>query len=421
MENCILNINPQAVEICRLLQINGYQAYIVGGCVRDLLMNNIPKDWDIATSATPEQVIALFLKTYPTGLQHGTVTVAMGEGIKNHFEVTTFRTEGQYLDGRRPENVTFVSSIEEDLSRRDLTINAIAYDPIRNILKDPFNGQLDIAKGIIQTVGDSNLRFQEDGLRIMRAVRFAARFNYQITQNTLNGMKNNLDNLQKVSKERIKDELCKILMTEHPKHGLFLLLECEILPIVAPYLMSNPIHYQYIINHDYCKGELETRIAFLYFACLNEKEIQKELINLKFSNKEIKTILFLLKLVGDFSVLLEHGDSLAYKSFIAVLKNHSPDPWERTLEEFIELMEASGLRPRELLDKYKDTVVFSRKELKINGNDLINLGFSIGPKIKEILDECYLEILAHPEHNNEIFLFQLVSGNWKIINNEIIN
>src|SRR5678815_3809921 len=133
MENTNLSpqrVNRQALEICRILSNNGYQAYIVGGCVRDLLMGATPKDWDITTDASPEEVIALFPKTIPTGLQHGTVTVVMGLGIENHFEVTTFRIEGAYTDGRRPEEVFFVLHVDQDLARRDLTINAIAYDPI---------------------------------------------------------------------------------------------------------------------------------------------------------------------------------------------------------------------------------------------------------------------------------------------------
>ena len=139
-------IHPLAIEVCRILDNNNYQAFIVGGCVRDLLLGVEPKDWDICTDASPQKVVELFPKTIPTGLQHGTVTVCMGEGIENHFEITTFRIEGEYADGRRPEEVFFVMSVEQDLARRDLTINAIAYDPLHHQMVDPYDGHNDFGR-----------------------------------------------------------------------------------------------------------------------------------------------------------------------------------------------------------------------------------------------------------------------------------
>ena len=157
------NIHPLAIEVCRTLHSHNYQAFIVGGCVRDLFLGATPKDWDITTNANPEQVMKIFPKTIPTGLQHGTITVVMGEGVENHFEVTTFRVEGEYKDGRRPEEVFFVQNVTEDLSRRDLTINAIAYDPITSTLVDPFDGLGAIQHRMLEAVGDPAMRFQEDG------------------------------------------------------------------------------------------------------------------------------------------------------------------------------------------------------------------------------------------------------------------
>lgn len=258
------NMHTGAVEICKILQENGYRAFIVGGCVRDLILNLTPKDWDICTNAKPETVMSLFPNNYPTGLQHGTITVAMGKGIENHFEITTFRVEGKYLDGRRPEEVIFVNNIEEDLARRDLTINAMAYDPITNNLIDPFNGQRDLKNGIIKAVGNAEDRFREDGLRIMRAARFAARFGYKIDSNTLDGMAASVDTLGLVSKERISDELSKILMTENPRLGLQLLLECRALEIACPILTSNSYYMHFLNSIPSYSGELETRLAFIY-------------------------------------------------------------------------------------------------------------------------------------------------------------
>jgi len=198
-------IHPLAIEVCRVLNQHQYQAFIVGGCVRDLILGQKPKDWDITTDASPKRVVELFSKTIPTGLQHGTVTVCMGEGAENHFEVTTFRIEGEYSDGRRPDEVFFVMNVEQDLARRDLTINAIAYDPLSHRMVDPYGGVEDLKQGLIRAVGKPTVRFQEDGLRIMRVARFAARFGYRVDNHTFEGMKESLETLKKVSKERIND------------------------------------------------------------------------------------------------------------------------------------------------------------------------------------------------------------------------
>lgn len=283
-------IHPLAIDVCWILNENKYQAFIVGGCVRDLLLGQKPKDWDICTSASPEEVLKIFPKTIPTGLQHGTVTVCMGEGAENHFEVTTFRVESNYSDGRRPDEVSFVLNVEEDLARRDLTINAIAYDPIAHKFSDPFNGAMHLKEGLIKAVGDPLIRFQEDGLRIMRVARFAARFAYTVDDKTFEGMRQSLETLKKVSKERISDELSKTLMAAHASYGLKLLRDSGALDIACP-LLSNRrlplLQYQ-----DRCQGSLETRLAFLYNK-INPKEVNDELINLKFSNKEIKRVVFL--------------------------------------------------------------------------------------------------------------------------------
>lgn len=402
-----LQINSSALQICQILQQAGFQAFIVGGCVRDLLLGAVPKDWDITTSAKPQQVIDLFSKTIPTGLQHGTVTVVLNEGIENHFEVTTFRTEGAYLDGRRPEEVFFVNNIEQDLSRRDLTINAIAYDPIKDQLVDPFGGQLDLLNGIIKAVGNPKDRFNEDGLRIMRTARFAARFNYKIEEETENAMSECLDTLHKVSKERIKDELCKTLESKHPNIGLKFLYGCQALDFICPYLIQH-ISYRQLLLQDLILGELETRIAFLYKECKHPFDVVKELNNLKFSNKEIIKVRNLLDLSSKFSYLRLNWSLSAYKEFTAYLLDmveHNP---QSTLIQFITLMEAQGIPISRYLLPFENVKVFSRKEMNINGHDLISLGIAPGPKMKLILDKCYKEILDHPEHNTKEFLLKFV-------------
>lgn len=399
-------IHPLAIEVCRTLNEHGYQAFIVGGCVRDLILGQRPKDWDICTNAAPQNILEIFPKTIPTGLQHGTVTVCMKEGIENHFEVTTFRIEGEYSDGRRPNEVSFVANVEQDLARRDLTINAIAYDPINYKLVDPFSGVNDLQTGLIKAVGNPTIRFQEDGLRIMRVARFAARFGYNIDSNTLNGMKESLETLKKVSKERISDELSKILMSNNPSYGLEILLKSGALDIACPLLSGRQLTL--LSRQNECVGELETRLAFLYNK-LTVSQVKEELLNLKFSNKEIKKVAFLLELAEKFHIFKENESISSYKDFMALLKNHSPDPWQQTLEQFIQLMSPVEIELLSLLDKYRHEVVPARKEMQLNGDDLLSAGFTPGPRIKQILDHCYSQILHNPHNNEKQKLLEIAS------------
>jgi tRNA nucleotidyltransferase (CCA-adding enzyme) len=401
-------INTQAHAICETLNLAGYQAYLVGGCVRDLLLGTKPKDWDITTNASPEKVMEIFQKTIPTGLQHGTVTVVLGEGVENHFEVTTFRVEGEYTDGRRPEEVVFVKNVEQDLARRDLTINAIAYDSILDHIIDPFGGLDDLNNKLIRAVGNPEARFQEDGLRIMRAARFAARFKYKLQDETFEGMKASLETLKKVSKERIKDELCKTLMTKNPSYGISLLKGCGALKIACPFLCSASPYFHFVSKLGKCNGDLETKIAFMYGNCVSQS-VTNELMSLKFSNKEIKRVSFLLDLLDKFLILEDERSSWAYKTFMAFIKNHSPDPWMYTFEQFIHLSEGMGLDSKRMFEKYEEVVVLSRKEMVLNGDDLLAAGMPPGPVIKKALDECYLEILKNPEHNTKEHLLKLIN------------
>lgn len=396
-------IHPLAIEVCRVLHNNGYQAFIVGGCVRDLLLGSQPKDWDICSDASPQKVLEMFPKTIPTGLQHGTVTVCMGEGVANHFEVTTFRIEGEYKDGRRPEEVFFVMNVEQDLARRDLTINAIAYDPLQGQMVDPYNGYSDLQNKLIRAVGQPTVRFQEDGLRIMRVARFAARFGYSVDAATFQGMKDSLETLKKVSKERIQDELCKTLMATNASYGLQLLHKSGALDIACPLLARRMLPM--LPHQDRCQGELETRLAFLYNR-ITISQVKEELLNLKFSGREIKKTLFLLELIERFSIFQNKNDALSYKSFMAVVKNHAPDPWEQCYQQFIGLGEALEL-PVELLSAFQGETVFSKREMQLNGDDLIDAGMAPGPRIKKALEGCYLEILRHPEYNTKYRLLEI--------------
>ena len=194
------------------LEDNGYEAYAVGGCVRDSVLNRIPEDWDITTSAKPEEVKKLFQATIDTGLQHGTVTVIVD---KEGYEVTTFRLDGDYTDGRHPDRVAFTSSLTEDLKRRDFTINAMAYS-VKTGLVDRFDGLQDLENGIIRAVGNAEERFTEDALRMLRAIRFAGQLNFEIEEETFDAIKKLSSNISKVSVERIAKELEKLLLSSNP-------------------------------------------------------------------------------------------------------------------------------------------------------------------------------------------------------------
>lgn len=397
------NVNGGAISVCKVLQIHGFQSYIVGGCVRDLLLGVAPKDWDITSDASPEQVMSLFSNCIPTGIQHGTVTVPCGPGVANHFEVTTFRTEGEYLDGRRPESVVFVKDVKEDLARRDLTINAIAFDPFTEQLVDPFDGIGDLQNKIIKAVGDPDARFKEDGLRIMRVARFAARFGYEIEEKTFQAMKANLSTLKLVSKERVRDELCKTLMTKHAFYGLNIMKDTGILHLTCRSLMGDFDNVDFITNIHKCSGDLETKIAFMYHNTPKD-EAEMDFNDLKFSSKEIKRILFQLELLRLHKINLVNYKRTDYVQFISFIKNQSPDAWEYTLNEFISLTEALDMSFRVQMDKYYGTIVLARRELKVNGNDLIGLGVKPGPEMKKILDDCYQEVLKAPQNNNLEYL-----------------
>jgi len=228
---------PEPVrEVLAVLDAAGHRSWLVGGAVRDLLLHRggrTAADLDVATPATPEQVMGLFRRVIPTGIEHGTVTVLVGG---ERVEVTTFRGEGAYVDGRRPSSVTFLGSLEEDLARRDFTMNALAWDPIAGAFRDPFRGRDDIRRRIIRAVGDPVERFGEDGLRPLRGVRFAAQLGYRIERRTLRAIPGSLDVVRLVSAERLAEELTKLLSARRPAMALRLLDRTGLLGAVVPSL-----------------------------------------------------------------------------------------------------------------------------------------------------------------------------------------
>jgi tRNA nucleotidyltransferase (CCA-adding enzyme) len=237
----MLNHVPQGaipepvLELCRRIERGGYRAWVVGGSLRDVLMERTPKDWDLATSATPEQVMGLFRRVVPTGLQHGTVTVVFGD---SSYEVTTLRGEGGYSDGRRPDEVFFITDIERDLARRDFTVNALAYGPMEDRLVDPFGGLKDMGARLLRTVGRPEERFGEDGLRVLRAARFVATLELTLDEATKRAIPGTLESFKKVSPERVRDEWLKSFAAKRPSIAFDVMRETGILSITCPTLVE---------------------------------------------------------------------------------------------------------------------------------------------------------------------------------------
>jgi tRNA nucleotidyltransferase (CCA-adding enzyme) len=266
--------NPpkDALEICRTLKAHGHQAWLVGGAVRDSLMGREPNDWDIATDARPELVAGMFERVVLTGLQHGTVTV-IRDGIG--YEVTTFRGEGAYKDGRRPEWVTFLNFVEDDLARRDFTMNAVAYDPIADVFCDPFGGREAIERKVIACVGDPLTRFLEDGLRVLRAARFAAVLGFTVDPGTLAAIASSIDTYRKVAIERVCAEWSKALLAPRPSVAFRIMAETGILEATVPEMLpmigceQNRYHGYDVWEHtlhvlDATPPDLVLRVAALF-------------------------------------------------------------------------------------------------------------------------------------------------------------
>lgn len=274
---------PQDVKyIIDTFYNNGYEAFMVGGCIRDSLLNKIPVDYDIATSAPPDVTEKLFKRTIPTGIEHGTITVLID---KNSYEVTTYRIEGKYSDNRKPDNVVFISNIKEDLARRDFTINAFAYNDREGLL-DYFSGNTDLNNKIIRCVGDPDKRFKEDALRMLRAIRFSSQLDFNIDEKTYSAIKVNSDSIINISNERIRVELSKILLSNNAFSGMLKLLKSNLLEKILPYDLN-------IENSlDKVNKNLGSRLSYI-FLNLDSTLIEKIMRDLTFDKNTINKVLSL--------------------------------------------------------------------------------------------------------------------------------
>lgn len=432
---------PEKVQtIIQTLQAHGYEAYAVGGCVRDSILGRVPDDWDITTSALPEETKALFPRTFDTGIAHGTITVLLE---KEGFEVTTYRVDGEYEDGRHPKEVTFTRSLKEDLLRRDFTINAMAYND-REGLVDIFGGVEDLQKKIIRCVGNAEERFTEDALRILRAVRFAAQLGFTIEEETRDGIRKLAPNLQHISAERIQVELVKLLVSPHPEEirtAWELGITKEFLPefdtlmettqetphheltvgehtlLAVTLVPADKVLRLTMLLHDMgkpaCKTLDENGRAHFHMHDVKSSEMAKAILRrLKFDNDTMHQVVKLVQYhdyrmpgkkrnvrramnqIGKelFPLYLQvrKADTLAQSQYQREEKLQNLYEIQSCYEEILELQECVTLQ-----------------DLAINGKDLIQEGMKPGKELGAVLKNLLEWVLEHPEDNHREKLLEL--------------
>lgn len=437
-----LKLPENVVYIIDTLEFYGYEAYAVGGCVRDSVLARIPGDWDITTSATPEQIKRHFKRTVDTGIEHGTVTVLLGD---ESYEVTTYRIDGKYEDGRHPKEVTFTACLEEDLKRRDFTINAMAYNP-KTGLVDLYGGMRDLQHKVIRCVGEPKERFGEDALRMMRAVRFAAQLGFAIDPGTSEAIRELAPDLKRISAERIQVEMVKLLTSNYPTLWK-LIYELGITKVIMPEFdlcMTTPQntphhcynvgeHILYAVNHvpadkvlrltmllhDIGKPQCRTTDAagrdhFYGHGPVGEKMAGLILRRLKFDNDTIdkvkkliryhdtrpepvkKQVRKLLNLIGTelfpLYLTVRRADTMAQSTYKREEKLRRIDELEEIYKEILENGDC-----------------FLLKDLAVNGKDLIELGIEPGKEIGEILNVLLQLVIEDPQRNNSVYLLQYAS------------
>ena len=385
---------PDGVErIIQKLNHHGYEAFAVGGCIRDTLLGREPKDWDITTSASPGQVKELFGRTLDTGIQHGTVTVMDG---RTGYEVTTYRVDGEYEDGRHPKSVKFTSSLKEDLKRRDFTINAMAYSHERGLV-DEFGGLEDLKSRVIRCVGKPEERFGEDALRMLRAIRFSAQLDFSIDPGTWAAVKAIAPNLKKVSKERIQAELTSLLLSPHPER-IELVYQAGLSPYVA-------LSFHQVIRSQLCidpglPAKKHIRWA-VFLKDTEEEEAVEVLKELKLDNDTISRVRtlnrWICRQIPAGKVQIRWAMSQMEPSLfddLLLLKKSLGQPWVAELKWLTEEIRKAG-----------DCT--SLKELAISGKDLLAAGMKPGKHVGEELNRLLGLVLERPELNQKEILLHL--------------
>ncbi|WP_442960414.1 CCA tRNA nucleotidyltransferase [Pseudobutyrivibrio ruminis] len=436
-----MNLPADVSKIINILESNGHEAYAVGGCVRDCILGKIPHDWDITTSALPEQVKALFERTFDTGIEHGTVTVLLhGEG----YEVTTYRVDGKYEDGRHPKEVTFTASLEEDLKRRDFTINAMAYNDTRGLV-DLFGGEQDLQNGIIKAVGNPTERFTEDALRMLRALRFSAQLGFEIEPATYDAIKTLAPTLDRISAERIQVELVKLITSDHPER-MRNVYETGLTDVFFPEFNAmmeckqNNMHHMYtvgehaIVTMQNCPADKVLRLTMLLHdvakpVCkttddegvdhfkmhpMKGAEMAKAILRrLKFDNDTTDAVCNLVKNHDDRPeinprnvrrLIIRVGKD-NFENLLAVKRADTYGQSLQNREEKFAYIDSLEEMYHQILEQ-EDCL--SIKDLKINGKDLIGMGVPQGQKIGQILKTVFDEVVDQPDLNDREYLLNRV-------------
>jgi poly(A) polymerase/tRNA nucleotidyltransferase (CCA-adding enzyme) len=430
----MIRVPPLLEQFSQAFSDHGHQCYLVGGAVRDMILGKEPGDFDVTTDARPEKVQKMFRRTIPTGIKHGTVTVLFQN---EQIEVTTFRTEADYADSRHPGSVAFVSSLEEDLKRRDFTMNALALNCRTGELVDLHGGQKDLKNKVIRAIGDPQERFKEDGLRPLRAVRFAAVLGFEIEAKTLAAIQTCLEKTARVSAERIRVELEKLLLSPHPVYGLELLERTGLLGLILPELQalrgveqSLPHHFDALEHSFYAvegvRPDLCLRLAALFHdigkpACRVEKpdgtlsfyghdrkgaQMAASIMRrLKFSNEEIERVRHLI--AEHMTHYEENWSDAAIRRCVARVGPEAMEDLYALLNADEYALARQGLscarveRFRARVEAVQsERLALSLKDLRVSGNDLAEIGVPRGPAVGKILNELLETVLDDPEMND---------------------
>lgn len=441
----IIDMPIEIEKTIEILEFHNYQAYIVGGCVRDSILKKNPNDWDICTNAQPEQIISCFNehKLIKTGLKHGTITVIIES---YNIEITTFRIDKQYINNRKPSGVLFTNNLKLDLKRRDFTINALAYSHKTGVI-DFFNGINDIKNKIIKTVGNPDDRLEEDALRILRCLRFSSTLSFAIDKKTIDGLNKNKNLLNNISKERIRDEFNKLLLGDNCFEVLtkyYSIIEIFIPEIkdIVNFEQHNKYHlydvYKHtllaihnspknllirlaIFFHDIGKPQVfsmdKNNVGHFYnHAVISEQIAFKVLTRLKYDNKTINITCNLIKyhdlqLSNDtFKIKKILFQKLDLETFKMLLEVKTADNLAKNINLSYNNIKTNRKVKEILNDIEKNNHCISVRQLKINGNDLKELGVLDGKKIGEILKELLYEVLSDNEKNNKDYLINKVKN-----------
>ncbi len=428
--------------IIEKLNLCGFEAFMVGGCVRDSILGRAPKDWDITTNALPEDIKRIFEKTYDTGIKHGTVSVVID---KENIEVTTYRIDGEYSDFRRPDYVEFTSDIKEDLARRDFTINAIAYNPKEGLI-DYFGGLKDLKDCQIKAVGNGNKRFHEDALRMLRAIRFSAQLDFEIEEDTFDAIKKCSHLIKNISYERIREEIDKILISPKPMYFNYLyhtgLLEYLIPEFVACYntKQNNPYHVYNVADHIMHTVENVKNTSILRWTMLLHDigKPQKrttdndgidhfyghQQVSAEYANVILNRLRFDKEAIKKITNLIHYHDIGIFdteRSIRQVISKVGED----SFLELIEVQKADAMgQNRIYLDERMikfDNIIkiynrikserqcLNRRDLAINGYDLISIGMEPGKDLKNMLNYLFECVIENPELNDKQKLIDLAS------------